>query len=157
MLTEVDCVRALSKEDSVADRAQQGQAQVGGVPSAAYSVVRRRKECAASGQAVAKMSRDHRSDASIGCCIGQAWMAADGFGFPQRCRAAAQTALTGFQSATACIHPGMCAVGTIAFETNASGNRTMKPNEAADSGLFEFMPTMEATQVSEYAKRMTTK
>ena len=66
---------------------------------------------------------------------------ADGFGLPQRSRAPATTALTGFQFAMTCSHPGMCWVGTNALDTNVSGNSTMKPNEPADSGLLEFSPT----------------
>ena len=37
----------------------------------------------------------------------------------------------------------------MALDTKASGNSTMKPKEAADSGLLAFMPTMAAIQVSE--------
>ncbi len=55
------------------------------------------------------------------------------------------TALTGFQFATTWSHPGMCWVGTNALDTKVSGNSTMKPNEAADSGLFEFSPTHAET------------
>src|SRR5262245_17664914 len=99
--------------------------------------MRCRKKCAASGAATAKITTDQIREASIGCCIGQARTIADGFGFPQRWRSAAQTALTGFQFAMACSQPGMCSVGTMALETKASGNSTMKPKEAADSGLLE--------------------
>ena len=55
---------------------------------------------------------------------------------PHSSRAPAQTALTGFQSAMACIQPGMSAVGTMALDTKASGNRTMKPNDAARLGAL---------------------
>ena len=72
-----------------------------------------------------------------------------GSGCPRACARPAHTALTGFQSATACSHPGMCWVGTMAFETKANGKSTMKPNEAADSGLFEFSPTHAAIHDSE--------
>ena len=36
----------------------------------------------------------------------------------------------------------------MALDTKASGKSTMKPNEAADSGLFEFSPTQAATHDS---------
>ena len=52
----------------------------------------------ASGAATARISTDQASDASMGCCIGQAWIDADGFGLCQSWRAPAVTALTGFQS-----------------------------------------------------------
>ena len=70
---------------------------------------------------------------------------ADGFGLPHRLRVAATTALTGFQLATTCSHPGMCWVGTNALDTNVSGNKTMNPKEPADSGLLEFSPTQADT------------
>jgi len=81
--------------------------------------------------------------------MGHALTAADGLGLPHRCLVPAQTALTGFQLAMACIQPGMCSVGTMALDTKANGNRTMNPNDAADSGLFEFRPTHAAIHVSE--------
>src|SRR5450755_792664 len=111
--------------------------------------MRRRKKYEANGAAMAKMSADQMRAASTGCCMGQAWMAAEGFGLPQSWRAPAATALTGFQSATACSHPGMCCVGTRALETKASGKSTMKPNDAADSGLLLLRPTQAAIQDSE--------
>ncbi len=49
----------------------------------------------------------------------------------------------------ACSQPGMCWVGTMALETKASGKRTMKPNEAADSGLLDRSPTLAETHESE--------
>src|ERR1700735_4553103 len=110
-------------------------------PATAYSVVRFFKECAASGQATARIATDQISAASTGCCIGHACTMAEGFGLPHRSRAPATTALTGFQLATPGSHPGMGWVGTKALDTNVSGNRTMKPNEPADSGLLEFRPT----------------
>ena len=67
---------------------------------------------------------------------------------PHRSRAPATTALTGFQLATTCSQPGMCWVGTKALETNVSGNSTMKPNDAADSGLLEFSPTQADTHAT---------
>ena len=76
-------------------------------------------------------------------------MVAEGLGFPQSCRAPAATALTGFQLATVCNHPGMCCVGTSAFDTNTSGNRTMKPKDVADSGLLLLSPTHAAIQEME--------
>ena len=44
---------------------------------------------------------DRSSAASTGCCMGQARMAVDGLGLADGCRAAAVTALRGFQSAMA--------------------------------------------------------
>jgi hypothetical protein len=43
----------------------------------------------------------------------------------------------------------MCWVGTREFETNVKGNKTMKPNDAADSGLFEFNPAHAVTHEME--------
>ena len=43
----------------------------------------------------------------------------------------------------------MCWVGTSALDTNASGNSTMNPNEAADSGLLLLSPTHAAIHDSE--------
>ena len=95
------------------------------------------------------ITTDQINAASTGCCIGQALITCDGFGLFQRSRTPAQTAETGFQSAMACIQPGMCAVGTMALETKAKGNSTMKPNEAAASGLLAFNPTHWAIHVRE--------
>ncbi len=89
--------------------------------------------------------------------MGHTWIRPDGFGLPQRFRAAAHTALTGFQSAMVCIQLGMWSVGTMALETNVKGNSTMKPKDAADSGLFEFIPTMAVIQVIEYEKKSTSR
>src|ERR1700735_790956 len=97
------------------------------IPDYCYSVVRRRKYHEASGAATARISADQASDASMGCCIGQAWIDADGFGLSQSWRAPAVTALTGFQSAAACSQPSMCSVGTSALDTNARWNSTMNP------------------------------
>jgi hypothetical protein len=72
----------------------------------------------ASGAATARISTVQAGEASMGCCIGQALIDADGFGLSQSWRAPAVTALTGFQSAMACSQPGMCWVGTIALDTN---------------------------------------
>ena len=76
-----------------------------------YSVVRRRKYRDASGAATARASADQASDASMGCCIDQAAIDADGFGFCHNSRTAAVTALTAFQSATARSQPAMIASG----------------------------------------------
>ena len=76
-------------------------------------------------------ANDQSSDVTTGCCIGQSWMAADGFGLPKRSRAAAVTALTGFQSAMTRTTVGMRSVGTSALETNASGKRTIRPEPLA--------------------------
>ena len=78
--------------------------------------------------------------------MGQAPMLPDGFGFPRRWRAAAVTALTGFQSAMVCNQVGMCWVGTMALETKASGNRTMRPRDWADSGPLEASPRQAQAQ-----------
>jgi hypothetical protein len=43
---------------------------------------------------VTSSPNDHTSIAATGCCIGQAWIDADGFGLPNSSRAAAVTALT---------------------------------------------------------------
>ena len=91
--------------------------------SKSYSVVRFLKECAASGQATARIATDQISAASTGCCIGHACTMAEGFGLPHRSRAPATTALTGFQFATACSQPGMCWVGTKALETKVRGEQ----------------------------------
>src|SRR6202453_5237493 len=116
---------------------------------AVQSVQRLLKKYDASGAAMAMMTTVQINEASTGCCIGQALITCDGFGLFHRWRTPAQTAETGFQSVMACIQPGMCAVGTMELETKAKGNSTMKPNEAADSGLLAFSPTHWATQVSE--------
>src|SRR5690349_15936757 len=55
--------------------------------------------------------------------MGQAWMAAEGLGLPNRWRAAAVTALTGFQSAMTLRTAGMRWVGTSPLDTMARGNR----------------------------------
>ncbi len=65
---------------------------------------------------------------------------AEGFGFPKRLRAAAVTALTGFQSAMTRTTVGMRSVGTSALETNASGKRTIRPSPCADSGPLLRIP-----------------
>ena len=59
------------------------------------------------------------------------------------------TALTGFQSATACSHPGMCWVGTMALETKASGNRHDEAERRGRLGLLLFSPTQAAIHDSE--------
>src|ERR1700722_1080536 len=100
---------------------------------------------AARGHATARITTDQIRAASTGCCIGQTCTMAEGFGLPQRSRAPATTGLTGFQLARACRHPGMCWVGTNALDTNVRGNKTMKPNEPADSGLLELSPTQADT------------
>jgi hypothetical protein len=52
--------------------------------------------------------------------MGQAWMVAEGLGLPHRLRAAAVTALTGFQSAMTLSTAGMRWVGTSPLETMAN-------------------------------------
>ena len=59
------------------------------------------------------------SEAATGCCSGQASIEADGFRLPNSSRAAAATALTGFQSAIVRRISGMRCVGTSVLETNA--------------------------------------
>ena len=113
-----------------------------------YSVVRRLKKCAANGAATARIPTDQISAISTGCCMDQAGIVPEGFGFPHKTRVPAITALTGFHVAIACNHPGMCCVGTNALDTKVIGNSTMNPNDAADSGLFELSPTHAATHVT---------
>ena len=61
-------------------------------------------------------------------------------GSPNRSRAAAVTALTGFQSATVRNTAGMCWVGTSALETKASGKRMTSPTPCAGLGSLADMP-----------------
>ena len=65
---------------------------------------------------------------------------ADGFGLSNSCRAAAVTALTGFQSAIVRSTAGMCWVGTSALDTNDSGNSRISPRFCADSASLETIP-----------------
>ena len=81
--------------------------------------------------------------------MGQALTAADGLGFPNIWRAAAVTALTGFQFAIACNQPGMPPVGTNELEMKANGNKKMNPIDCADSGPLLFSPKHAAAQDSE--------
>src|SRR5262245_47811222 len=83
---------------------------------------------------------DQMSEAAIGCCIGQAPLVADGLGLWKSRRAAAVTALTGFQSATVRTKAGMFPVGTTALEMKASGKRITSPTPCADSGPLLTMP-----------------
>ena len=118
--------------------------------SAAYSVIRRWKKWAASEAATARMATDQINEASMGCCIGQACTVAEGFGFPQSWRAAAVTALTGFQLAMACNQPGMCRVGHHGVRDEGQREqhdevRTKPPTP----GSWSSMPTHAATHASE--------
>ncbi|MGH3179325.1 MAG: hypothetical protein ACRDPF_36290, partial [Streptosporangiaceae bacterium] len=70
-----------------------------------YSVVLRLKKWVAAGAATARITTDQISAACTGCCIGQAWIVPDGFGFPHSTRVAATTALTGFQVVIAWSQP----------------------------------------------------
>ena len=70
----------------------------------------------------------------MGCCIVQAWIDADGLGLSQSWRAAAVTALTGFQSAMACSQPGMCWVGTSAAIAAELPLYTTNPDDFAGLG-----------------------
>ena len=101
----------------------------------AQSVVRRRYSTVAKGANTARIASDHNSDAATGCCIGQAWIVAEGFGLPKRWRAAAVTALTGFQSAMAAAS-GHSWVGTMAFETMASRKQNDQPDALRRLGAF---------------------
>ena len=87
-------------------------------------------------------------DASTGCCIGQAWIEADGFGLPHSSRHAEATALTGFQLAMVCSQAGIPCVGTKTLETNASGKTTMNTMPCAASGLENAIPTAPLTHES---------
>ena len=58
-------------------------------------MVRRRYRADAIGANTARMATDQRSDAATGCCMGHAWIVADGLGLAKSCRHAAVTALTG--------------------------------------------------------------
>ena len=112
------------------------------VPGTIYSV-RRATPVELAGQRGedGEQHSDQSTDATTGCCIGQASMVADGLGLWNSGRAAAVTALTGFQLAIVCRIGGMWAVGTSALETNAIGNRITSPIPCADSGLLLTMPT----------------
>ena len=103
-------------------------------------VVRRRYRCAASGTNTIRIAKDQAIAAMIGCSIGHTWMDADGFGLPNSVRAAAVTALTGFQLAIVCSHAGIPCVGTIALDTIASGKKMTSPMPCADSGPFDTIP-----------------
>jgi hypothetical protein len=78
-------------------------------------------EVAASGAQTARIAIDHRTDAAIGCCLGHVRIEAAGFGFPKRSRAAAVTALTGFQSATVRGMVGMPWVATTSTSSQRDG------------------------------------
>ena len=60
----------------------------------------------------------------------------DGFGFPHSWRAPAVAALTGFQSAMACSHPGMCWVGTSGVGDEGEGEQHDEPERGGRLGLF---------------------
>jgi hypothetical protein len=113
--------------------------------SVSYSVVFRLKKWDAAGAATARITTDQISAASIGCCIGHAWIVLDGFGFPQRVRVPATTALTGFQVVIVWSQSGMPWVGTIALDMNVSGKRMIKPSDDAVSGFFAFRPMQAET------------
>ncbi len=59
---------------------------------------------------------------------------------PHSPRAAAVTALTGFQLAIVRSTNGMCCVGTSALEMIASGKKITSPVPCADSGLWLTIP-----------------
>src|SRR6185437_7559549 len=94
----------------------------------------------ARGAKITRSATDHSSEAATGCCMGQAWMVAEGLGLPHSWRAAVVTALTGFQSAMNLSTAGMRWVGTSALETMARGNRMTRPTPCADSGPLLTMP-----------------
>src|SRR5580692_5284952 len=93
-----------------------------------------------------RSATDHSSEAATGCCMGQAWMVAEGLGLPHSCRAAEVTALTGFQSAMTRNTVGMRWVGTSALETIARGKRMTRPIPWADSGPLLTMPRQPQPQ-----------
>src|SRR5664280_1452772 len=106
------------------------------------SLVRRRYSRAASGTHASRMRSDQTTEASTGCCIGQAWIEAEGFGLPHRVLQAEATALTGFQLAIVASHAGIPWVGTKTLETKASGNTRMKTMPWAVSALETAIPTL---------------
>lgn len=69
------------------------------ISPACQSAVRRLSSDVASGAYMRSRPTDQMSEASTGCCMGQAWIALDGFGLANRWRLAAVTVLTGFQFA----------------------------------------------------------
>src|ERR1035438_10774681 len=89
---------------------------------------------------MASSPKDHTSEVTMACCMGQECTVAEGFGLANSWRHAAVTALIGFQSATARSTVGMRAVGTNALETTARGKRTTSPTPCADSGPLLRMP-----------------
>src|SRR5262245_62775779 len=99
---------------------------------------------------------DHSSDVAIGCCIGQTPTAAEGFGLWKSSRAAAVTALTGFQSAIVRRTDGIRSVGTIALETIARGKTITRPIPCADSGPLLTIPMQAHIQERANAKRRNT-
>src|SRR3954452_8768488 len=107
-------------------------------------------KCADSGAKIAINTADHANEAITGCCIGHACNCADGFGLPNKGRTAAVTALTGFQFAIVCNHPGIPEVGTMALDTMASGKRMISPMPWADSGPLETMPSEAQAQDKAY-------
>jgi hypothetical protein len=110
----------------------------------------RRYRCTASGANTARIAADQDSTASSGCCNGQEWMAAAGFGLPNSLRQAVAIADIGFHSAIGCSHPGMPWMGTNAQEMNISGRKRMNPVCWAASGLRSVMPRQMPAQVNAY-------
>src|ERR1700735_1203573 len=95
---------------------------------------------------MARRATDHSSEAATGGCMGQAWMPAGGLGFLNMSRAAAVTALTGFQLAMNLSTVGMRSVGTRALETMARGKRMTRPTPWADSGPLLTIPRQPQPQ-----------
>ena len=97
----------------------------------------------------------------MGCCMGHACTNAEGLGLPKSSRAAAVTALTGFQLATARRAAGMWAVGTSALETIAKLPHLswlqIKPgSKITDNGLkslesARILSRLEVSNVSQAA------
>src|SRR5580704_19258313 len=96
---------------------------------------------------------DQQLTASSGCCIGQAWTVAAGFGPPNRVRHAVAIALIGFQLAKSRSTVGMPWVGTNAFEQNVRGRKNMNPTACAASALRITMPAQAPTQVAAKANK----
>jgi len=110
----------------------------------------RRYRRTASGAKTTSITADQHSTASSGCCSGQEWIAAAGFGLPNSLRHAVAIADIGFHSAIGCSHPGMPWMGTNAQEMKIIGRKRMNPACWAASGLRSAMPRQMPAQVNAY-------